>query len=589
MELIEAKILLRNLLKRIKPQEDGTSLLPGVLTDDELEALNLALVSLDGSGDQTRTTVVPVKSIQTTLEKPPRTSIPSFPEPLIEQPEVEIRVVDYEEPAEEPFEIELDLSALYAPPPPDNVRLCLDFGTAMSKATLAKDEDDEAPEEIHVLRLGIPGDQEEISEVMLISSVFIDAEGKLWFGKEAVDRSMVEGGDGSRQRMDNIKRRLSEDGWDEVVSKRLNPTGLDVTYGQMVLAYLMYLTWAVNHCLEEMGYPWTLARRFAMPCISGQKGRETVSRLSRAVGDAQILADTFYASLKSGVPLKQFIAALRELRSVPRKYGFVDEDITEPLGVAGSIMSWKKNVDMLMLVVDVGAGTTDLSLYRIHFDPSTQNDTAIEIENSSRYIDQAGNHLDRWLIELIIKKSGLTSDDPMWINERSALELRVRDYKESLFNDQYVYVTLMNGTEVDIELGEFLKLSPVEGFRVSLRETVTGILESVDLSWIDWILANPSRNLVIALTGGGAELPMVKELAEGFIKVHGRSVPVARALQFPNWLRDIDENLEGDYPRVAVSLGGARRRLMQRGNVGRVTAGDGTLAPTLSGYYTKGI
>ena len=43
MEFIEAKILLKNLLNRVEIQEDGSKQLTGVLTDDELEALKLAL------------------------------------------------------------------------------------------------------------------------------------------------------------------------------------------------------------------------------------------------------------------------------------------------------------------------------------------------------------------------------------------------------------------------------------------------------------------------------------------------------------------------------------------------------------------
>lgn len=588
METIEAKILLRNLLKRIKIQEDGSHLLPGVLTDDEVEALQMAIeqfgVAEAPSGPAQKVRPVPPAVIPPS----PKTPIPTFPsgEPGMPGP---VDVNQDLEPTGSKSRIDLDLSSLSSPPPPKDVRLCLDFGTAMSKATLVKDNSDTGEEEIEVLHLGVPGDQEEISEVMLISSIFIDGEGKLWFGKAAVDRSMHEGNDGSRQRMDNIKRRLSEEGWDEEVGPRLNPiTSLRITYGDMVLAYLMFMTWAVNNCLENLGYPWNLARRFAMPCLAGQKGRETVHRLKRCVGEAQVLADTFYTTLKDGIPLEDFLSAVTELRREPRNFDFVAEDITEPLGVAGAIMSWTRPVDMLMMVVDIGAGTSDLSLYRIHVNPEARENSAIEIPGSSRGLTEAGNHLDRILIELIIKKSGITSADPMWVNERSALELRIRDYKESLFNDQYVFVTLMNGTEVEIELEEFLQLEPVKDFGANLRKSMVDILESVDPSWINWVLAHPARNLVVALTGGGAELPMVKELAEGSIQVGNLNIPVARALRFPTWLREIDENLEADFPRVAVSLGGARRRLIERGPHVRITAGDGTRAPVLGGYYTKG-
>lgn len=241
-----------------------------------------------------------------------------------------------------------------------------------------------------------------------------------------------------------------------------------------------------------------------------------------------------------------------------------------------------------MLVVDIGAGTSDLSLYRIHIDPETGKNAAMEVEGSSKGLTEAGNYLDRILIELIIKKSGLSSDNPMWINERSALELRIRDYKESLFNDEYVYVTLMNGTEVEIELIEFLQHNAVVEFGNNLRKAMVDILESADISFINWVLSNPARKLAIALTGGGAELPMVTELAKGTILVNGHEIPVVRSLQFPTWLRELDANLEADYPRVAVSLGGARRRLIKQGASLRITAGDGTQAPQLSGYYLKG-
>lgn len=589
MELIEAKILLKNLLNRIDTQEDGSRQLTGVLTDDELGALQLAVEMLSASPS-----AVPVPGA--TQPEPSKVSQPMPPIPdFVPDTSGDVGVSVPAEPTQDASRqrhVELDLSSLTSPEPPKAVRLCLDFGTAMSKATLVQDDEDSHSEEIHVLELGIAGDQEEISPVMLISSVYIDNDGKLWFGKAAVDRSMIEGGDGSRQRLDNIKRRLSEEGWDEQVGPRFNPSDTAITHGDMVLAYLMFMTWAVNSCLERLGYPWNLPRRFAMPCLSGEKGRETVHRLKRLVGEAQVLADTFYSTLKDGIPLEDFLEAVRELRKESRTYPYVSADITEPLGVAGSIMSWKTHVNMLMMVVDVGAGTSDFSLYRLHFDPETEQNRAIEIEGSSRALTEAGNHLDRMLIELIIKKSGITSDDPVWVNVRSALELQIRDFKETLFNDEFVFVPLMNGAEVEVELEEFLRLEAVRKFGDNLRATMVDILQSIDPSWVNWVMADPRRNVVVALTGGGSELPMVKALAEGAIRVNGLNVPVVRALPFPAWLRDDPDrryaNLEADYARVAVSLGGARKRLIQRGAAAHITAGDVAEAPKLGGYYLKG-
>jgi hypothetical protein len=322
--------------------------------------------------------------------------------------------------------------------------------------------------------------------------------------------------------------------------------------------------------------------------LPGEKGRETVHRLKKIIGEAQILADTFYLTLKNGIPLSLFMVAVKELRKEKKVYPYVADGITEPLGVAGSIMSWRSKVDMLLMVIDIGAGTSDLSLYRIHFDPASGKNIAIEIEGSSRGLTEAGNYLDRALIELIVKKSGVTSDDSMWINIRGELELRIRDYKESLFNDEFVFVSLMNGSEVEIELDEFLSLKPVQKFGDSLREAMIEILESIDSSWVNWVRVDPSRYLTVALTGGGSELPMAKTLAKGYIKVKGVDLRIEPALSFPKWLKDLDDGLEAVYPRIAVSLGGARKRLIELGTSAKITAGDVTKVLSLSGYYQKG-
>lgn len=581
MEHFEARVLLKNLLHRVKRLEDGSNQIAGIITDDELSALKFAFDLVSSPQSATGKLVAP---------NPPQADNRStWRRPQEEEAPLESTSpasVD-EHPVSAASAVKLNLHTLELPPPPANIRFCLDFGTAMSKATLVQDGSDDT-EDIRVLRLGVPGDQEEVSETLLISSVYIDNEGALWFGKAAVDRSMVEGGDGSRQRLDNIKRRLSEEGWDELVGPKANPTDIRITHGEMVLAYLTFLTWAVNRCIEPLSYPRNLPRRFAMPCLLGAKGRETIHRLRVALGEAQVLADTFDDRFNKGLKLSEFIDAARQLRSQTHNYSFIAEDITEPLGVAGSILSWKSRIDSLLMVVDIGAGTSDLSLYRLHFDPANGSNVAVEVEGSSRGLTEAGNHLDRMLIELIIKKSGVTSDDPLWVNVRSALELQIRDLKETLFNDGYLFVTLLNGIDVEIELAEFLELPPVQRFGENLREKMVDILETVDPSWVRWVTANPSRRLAVALTGGGAELPMVRSLAEGEINTHGMHVPVVRAVSFPEWLKAVDENLEDEYGRIAVSLGGARRRLIEKGNKARVTAGDITSPPKLEGYFTKG-
>jgi hypothetical protein len=567
LENLEAKIILKNLLQRVEVSDDGSRKLTGKLTDDELDALNFALQLLSNTP-----LLVPEKQ---TVAPPQIQPIPEFPEKPKGEAEEPEKIAEADQ-AE--LNIELDISALSLPQTSEDIRLCLDFGTAMSKATLVVDDEDLEDEEIQVLELGLYGDLED--ENMLISSVYIDNEGRLWFGKKANDLSISETDDGSRQRIDNIKRWLSEGGLDTPVSKKHNPTDIPITYADMILSYLMFLTWSVNKALEnikqpEGGYPRNISRRFAMPCLSGADEKEAIHRLKQYLGEAQILADTFFSSLQDGIPLEIFIRAVVEIRKQKYDYPFVVKNISEPLGVAGSLISWRSEVDKLIMVVDVGAGTSDLSLYRFRVDLESDINVALEIDGSSRGITEAGNYLDQLLKVHILKSAGIDHNHPMSINAHWDLEKYIRDYKETLFNEGSVFVSLRTGDDVEVSLDDFRALAQVKAFSDALKNTMRDILENIDQSWIEWAVSGPHRNLTVVLTGGGASLPMVEELAKGTISIHGKNVQLVPAKSFPGWLEEDYPELENEFPRLAVSIGGARRKLIDGQGVAVSTAGDG--------------
>ena len=97
---------------------------------------------------------------------------------------------------------------------------------------------------------------------------------------------------------------------------------------------------------------------------------------------------------------------------------------------------------------------------------------------------------------------------------------------------------------------------------------------------------DPRHRFTIVLTGGGANLPMVRKLAEGTVTAHGVTIPVAAAKSFPEWLRKDYPDLEEPYPRIAVSLGGARQNTLRSMGVLKTT-GLGT-GHTLERFPTRG-
>lgn len=604
MDAIVAKILFQNLLKRFKQTEDGDYQLVGVVTTEEMAALRFALDTLSGAwavAAALSPQAAPVSPDASDNAPTVKAGEPTgdagladapVDDTTVEHADVAVAEAVDETPVAVPREAPvLDLSVLSLLSPPGNARVCLDFGTAMSKASLVEDDAGSGFEDVIVLDLGVPGDQEEISQSMLISSVYIDNGGFIWFGKAAVDRSVIEAADGSRQRLDNIKRRLSEDGLNEKVGEVFNPIAgeVQIVYDDVVLAYLTFLTWAMSKCLDKLGFPRNVVRRFAMPCLPADKSRETAHRLRLLLGEAQVLADTFGDRLTQGLHLAEFVDALAELRRKGVKaYPFVGEDITEPLGVAGSLLKPTSRMDSMVMVVDVGAGTSDLSLYRIVVDPDRGKNSSLEADGAAIGITEAGNFLDRLLVRFIMKKAGIEPENPDRVRIQRKLELTIRDHKETLFNEGFVTIALPEIDDVMIELDEYRSLDQVKSFGISLKKTMQEILEKVDDSWTDWIVAEPGRYLTVVLTGGGANLPMVRELAEGEMAVRGKKIRLVPSLAFPKWLNDDYPELEHDYSRIAVSLGGARRRLIERGGVATIAGGGVKTTPTLGGYYQKG-
>ena len=155
---------------------------------------------------------------------------------------------------------------------------------------------------------------------------------------------------------------------------------------------------------------------------------------------------------------------------------------------------------------------------------------------------------------------------------RNRLSLRIRDYKESLFSDGEVSV-FEDDLEASVAYDEFVELPQVKRFTESLSEAMVGVLESVDESWLDWVRAHPGRVLAVMLTGGCAGLPFVRDLAAMTLVINERPVRTAAAQRRPVWLDELSlpAEAEVEYGRVAVSLGGARQRLMTE-RVSKLTA-----------------
>lgn len=561
MEQNQAKWLLENLLDRLTDRSDGKKEITGVITEAEQQALAAAVKALGGEAAK--------PADEEFGQKIPHEKKSGLLPPPVVSPPIEEPGIDTMGPSIEVPEIELDdISPDY--------RICIDFGTAMSKVTFVHDgERDDGGDIIEVLPLGEVADQDPIDggPELLISSVYIGNDSKVYFGKSALEVSDQEAGDDeARQRVDNIKRFLSEDGIDNFLAKAFNPTEQDITYKEVLLYYLIYLSWVIGKCVKDLDESYSTAslRRYAMPCFENGQANEYARLLSGMLGDAHLavaalkhagyLSDEMENPFHEGIPLSDLKAVCDAVQSQNRQYPFVDFAVTEPLGVASALISEDGEADNLSMVIDIGAGTTDISMFRIRVDPQHDNFVALQIPGATAGFSMAGNYIDRVLTHKVLSLAGVTSQTSNYRRIYSALERNIRRYKEDLFNDGNVDVTLIDGSVVEITLEQVMESSSIQEFQQTLQNTILEILERAPKHYIE---NAPHHQLAIVLTGGGATLPFAQNVIGRELEVNGVLIRTVPAAPCPKWVEEDYPELIDIFPRIAVSLGGARKNVIQ--------------------------
>ena len=532
-----ATYLLASLVQRINRDQIGS------VSDQEKEALAYALNVLSDGDVPRGTATVAVEShaapIPPAMEPAQKHAAPELPK------------------------VSLDLSSLKRSHPSiTNTILCLDFGTATSKAFAST----EAGEHLE-LELGKAAGG---AGYTLPSSVFIAEDGKAYFGSEAIDKSLSIQ-DGSRERLDSIKSWLSlrEEGDldNEMVGETYNPTSYKLTEGDLIRIYLAYLTDIACDSLKEWeidGEPIgrDVLRRFARPCGKNPRQAAWVDNLmKRLLAEAQILADTFQGRWLGGVSVAQIKAAIEGVKKLPRRPDFlIDEGIPEPVAVAaGAVASSENRIDAFM-VVDAGAGTTDFGLFFVMRNNSENEPKVFQVGASIKGLNQAGDKVDLLLQAAIRSKEAFDTTSLQGKIVHADLRRRVRVLKEVLFTTGRLDYVLADSTVGEITLENFLQEPGMQRFSKLLEEGFREALEAVDDSYLAY-LAHERVRLQVILTGGSSKLVMMGNLAQGYIEVKGRKIQRELVDATPEWFATKDGAMQVVYPQLAVAIGGASSEL----------------------------
>jgi hypothetical protein len=460
--------------------------------------------------------------------------------------------------------------------------LCVDFGTAFSKAAVWKYGED-APIPIDLGGASGGG--------LTTDSAAYVSDGHLFFGPVAVRRH-AEDGDFKRSLFASPKEHLTHDHarfQADRPAQEVDPTGLFKTRDLLAL-YLGYLTSLVGQRVEALGIGRHVIRRFAAPGWGdAQISKSTPhfdavsAQLKHLLIDAQILADTLpAASWHEGLDVATARSALDELALISsdrrESATFVERSVLEAVAAATGVQEKLVNTRPQVLVVDVGAGTTDIGAFKYSVNESGAKVSAYR--DGLRAIRTAGNRLDDALIELAWSKLGLAADSQLQLTHARKVRPAVRDLKRDLFGSGAVRIDVDGFDTVNIESEEFCKTKVVAYFAKNFEDQVKQALNSAGIGSRNFLQTNQPN--VAVFTGGGGSLPFLRELFAKPIELSEGSAHFEIQDPVPEWVDSYSSDVAAVFPQLAVSTGGCSPYLPdEKGSVLDTTVADPrSLQPT---------
>lgn len=579
MDKKTAAILLASLMERIERDQSI-----GTVSSLERQALQIALKSLDGDGEPASISYPAPEPTSTVSASHGSTNGAVIP------PDTGTPIVVDEAPAAANTamlspKVPLVLNSVERDEVTDpKVLMCLDFGTAMSKAFATV-----FPDRYLDLELGKEAGRQGYT---LPSSVFIGDDGKAYFGFEAIEMSqdLVDSG---RERLDSIKGWLSLrregnlDGDACLLQKAMNPTDYKLTQGDLIRIYLAYLTDMAEKALSSQfasADPRHSKRRFARPCWPDPAQAKWADKQMRTMlAEAQILADTFSGRWSGGIRVAELKGAVDQIKSLGKRPDYlIDDGVPEPVAVAAGAIADSENLRDAFMVVDVGAGTTDFGLFISTHKPEDDELRVFQVPASIQGLMQAGDKVDGLLRGFIAGREAIDPSDTSGKLILADLTRKIRGLKEALFKSGQLEYALADGTVGKVQLNEFLADEKVQRFGQAVEAGFKKALEAVDETWLRWLAMDGVR-LHVVLTGGSSPLPMMQALGKGPIDVKGHRILRQAVDPTPEWMKDMPDELLTVYPQLAVAIGGAAETMPETLTAPPVFGGGGLRSGYVAG------
>lgn len=437
-------------------------------------------------------------------------------------------------------------------------RICIDFGTATSKASLCLPERDGAPaaELVHPLQIGAVVD--EANPYLVQSALVFDREHeRVFFGGRAMARARS--GETASVPLVSFKTFLAARDLNDTLTSRLLRT-IDITgrfqQRDALVLYTAYLTRLVERAVlrDQRLHPRLLTRprRFAYP--RWRPGSAANVYLAGVFDQAAAIAAALGDALldPAGVDLAAARAALDAARTQPGD-GLIEGAVFEARAAAECHLAFGGETPEHVLVFDMGAGTTDITAVR-RTPIGYKRHAWHEIEGLRATMALACDEVDRLMIARFIEradsKRSKAALDRFW----RRLSLHSRPLKEALFRDGFCEAEF-EGRKITLRSQDLFKDRTFVQFQRALAAAYQDALTRVART----AAADGADAIGVILAGGGSNLTFVQQMARNTRPSVSRIRRIDLRPVVPSWAQgpDFDGAFRDIFPQIAISIGGA--------------------------------
>jgi molecular chaperone DnaK (HSP70) len=426
--------------------------------------------------------------------------------------------------------------------------LCIDFGTAFSKAAAAPVGAWSRFEPSAVRPLQLAGHERSGNAFLLDSAVFVD-DARVLFGRAALARADALAHK-KRMALRSFKTLLSVSDLDRALNTNA-PASIDphrvFQMRDLIVLYLAYVLATTERAIAAdamVSKAVRITRRYAAPAWRAGDSAGLHDTIVRLFGEAEAFRIAAGKRLLAaeGMSMTTISDALPKAMASARPYemGLIFEATAAAAYTSIGLTEGCSH----LIVLDVGAGTADVAAL------ARQGGRTVELREARVTLKQAGDFIDRVIANMVLDQAAWARTPEQKAELWAVLMRQMRDIKETVFADGRT--TLRHqGRTVSLAMRDIERNEDFRDFVANLAAAYERGLAVVRQS-----AARARSNVQAVAVGGGAGAPFVQELLRRRAPRGPRIIPRPAT---PDWAhaREFQGNLAPVFPQLAIAIGGA--------------------------------